>query len=118
MNINDWLEGNRKRQQDSFLAAFGTPKAPAKKIGRMKKSRKQKSWTRVEYEYCYSQMRRYSDSLIGLSFMGIDPKIVQAADYSYQAFNHGLSGWINRRRRERFHAIKYRIASSGEYLPF
>lgn len=80
--------------------------------------KREKSWTELAYRACYQYMRRGID-FQSIVKTGVTPlEIIKGADYSYQAFNHELSGWSSEMRRKRFQAIKYRITSSGEYLPF
>lgn len=80
--------------------------------------RKEKGWTQQVYEQAYKAFRRgFTDDYMAYN-ANFGKDIIRAADYSYQAFNHGLSGWTNRRRRERFHAIKHRILVRREELPY
>lgn len=80
--------------------------------------RKEKSWTRYEYEQIYHFIRRGFTYEFLSEYRGCTKEIWKAADYSYQAKDYDVHGWSNDARRKRFHAIKYRITSSGEYLPF
>lgn len=80
--------------------------------------RKDKGWTRQQYEHCFRLMRRYGDDVIGLAMMGIPNEIVNAADYSYQAAYDGEAGWISSSRRKRFYAILFRVYTTGEEIPF
>ena len=80
--------------------------------------RKDKSWTRQQYEEYYQKLRRgYSFGYLGTD---IDAYvfILKAADYSYQAYNHELSGWISQSRQKRFHAIYWRIVTATGELTF
>ena len=77
-----------------------------------------KSWTRQMYE-CHYRYMRHGISVEYMQQYLTDPMdTMKAADYSYQAYGYEPSGWVSDLRRKRFHAIKYRITSSGEYLPF
>lgn len=118
MNIDDWLDANRKRQLDTFLASFRQVDAPPNKAARMEKSTKEKSWTRQEYERCYRAMR--SDILweVRLPLAGYSKEIIRAADYSYQARDYDVHGWSNDTRHKRFHNIKWRILTNWEVFPF
>lgn len=76
------------------------------------------SWTRIDYEHCYRQMRRGDDFDGIITTTPIFPQIVRAADYSYQAKSYDVHGWSNDARRKRFHAIKYRAFAFAEDIPF
>lgn len=80
--------------------------------------RKEKNWSRIEYEYAYRQMRRgfsfddiYAHNEIALGH-------VKAADYSYQARDYHVHGWKNGLRRKRFAEIRWRIFTKSEVYPF
>lgn len=80
--------------------------------------RKEKSWTRQQYEAAYSFTRRVGeDGDIDL----IDSKPIEiwkAADYSYQARDYVEMGWSGEMRRHRFHAIKHRILTQRKEVSF
>lgn len=74
--------------------------------------------TREQYVRLYRLMRQGFDPVFVKGVSAYSWEIIKAADYSYQAFGYIVSGWTNDQRCKRFYAIKYRIASIGEYLPF
>lgn len=118
MNIEDWLDANRKRQLDTFLASFRKVNVPPNKAARMEKSTKQHSWTHLTYEAAYRYMRR-GYSIEQLSKGAItDTEILKAADYSYQARDYNLHAWLSDGRRKRFQAIVWRILTHRGELPF
>jgi hypothetical protein len=63
-------------------------------------------------------MRRGLDwSVIGV-MSRIPREIVNAADYSYQAWGYEANGWVSEERRKRFYAILYRVLTESEDIPF
>jgi hypothetical protein len=78
---------------------------------------KQQSWTRRQYDTAYRLCRRTAkeDKVSWLDTT--PPEIMQAADYSYQAYGYEDNGWLSDERHKRFQAIKWRVASREE-LPF
>lgn len=80
--------------------------------------KKEKSWTRREYEIMYHLMRR------GYEFEKIDIptfisfEVLKAADYSYQAENHNLHGWSSNLRYSRFIQIKWRVYTRRGWFLF
>jgi len=80
--------------------------------------RKEKSWTRRQYETAYRLCRRTAAQNKVWWLETTPPNIMQAADYSYQAKRHDDSAWISTSRRKRFHAIKYRDFAFPEDIPF
>jgi hypothetical protein len=118
MNIDDWLNANRKRQLDTFLASFRRVKTPPNKAARMSKSTNEKSWTRREYEIACRHCRREEGEPTKNTWHPIPNEIWRAADYSYQAATYSVSGWISDRRYNRFMVIKWRILTQREELPF
>lgn len=76
--------------------------------------RKEKSWTRIQYEQSYRYMRRGFDFGF-LSRTGQRPtEVIKAADYSYQAKDYVSDAWLSEARYSRFFSIKWRILSQRE----
>lgn len=82
----------------------------------IKKSTKEKSWTRQEYETAYRGFRRLAPEIVTYRIWGIANEIVNAADYSYQARDYIVHGWSNERRKLRFHQMVWRILSREEQI--
>jgi len=80
--------------------------------------RKEKSWTRRQYETAYRMCRRTSNESEVWWINTDPPEIMRAADYSYQAKDYQEMGWSGEMRRHRFHAIKHRILTQREVYPF
>jgi hypothetical protein len=80
--------------------------------------RKEKSWTRINYELAYRLTRREEGEPTKNTWHPIPNEIWRAADYSYQAYGYDVHGWSNDARRKRFHAIKYRAFAFAEDIPF
>jgi hypothetical protein len=60
---------------------------------------------------------------------GIEPEFIElvwnnpagtwkAADYSYQAKDYEVNGWVSDLRRKRFHQIFWRVVTARGELPF
>jgi len=64
--------------------------------------RKEKRWTRKQYEHCYRTMRRKNVANENPLLIGIHADIIDAAYYSYQAKDYFVTGWVNDRRRNEF----------------
>lgn len=80
--------------------------------------RKERSWTRQVYKQAYAAMRRgFSDDYLAYN-ANFGKDIIKAADYSYQAYDHDLSGWTSADRRKRFHAILVRVYVTRGEIPF
>jgi len=69
------------------------------------------------YTEIYRLMRRdgYTDEMPVYWHEPIE--IINAADYSYQAKDYEVHGWLSDARRKRFHAIKYRAFAFAEDIP-
>ena len=80
--------------------------------------RKEKSWTRLQYEMTYRNMRFFRFSEFGTYFIDMPQEIVKAADYSYQAKGYEVHGWSKDERRKRFSAIFWRVVTARGELPF
>jgi hypothetical protein len=80
--------------------------------------RKEKSWTRQVYQQAYAAFRRGFDHDYMAYNQNFGKDIIKAADYSYQAFNHDLSGWRSQSRRKRFYAILVRVYATRGEIPF
>lgn len=80
--------------------------------------KKEKNWTREQYKAALRLMRRGVDCELMTNIFPHLSHVIKQADYSYQAWGYEPNGWVSEARRKRFSAIKYRITSSGEYLPF
>lgn len=68
--------------------------------------RKEKSWTRWEYEQVYAWMRRGVSIDWFAEHSNHSLYAIKAADYSYQAYSYEQSGWINRRRYNEFRHLQ------------
>lgn len=79
--------------------------------------RKEKSWTRQQYDEAYRFYRIYGQIDNFISYGAISAEAERAADYSYQAYGYEMSGWMSDRRRKRFLEIKWRVLSRQE-IPF
>lgn len=75
------------------------------------------SWTRQQYEDAYRLYRRFAATEDIIWTEDTPKEIVRAADYSYQAFSHATTGWLNNSRRRLFITIKRRRFHESE-LPF
>lgn len=80
--------------------------------------RKEKSWTRRDYEATYRQLRRGIDCDWLFTTEWSPEKIIRAADYSYQARDYHVHGWTSGLRRVRFNAVKVRILVQREVYPW
>ena len=80
--------------------------------------RKEKSWTRIQYEACYRYMRRGFNVHYLRKSGDRTQEVIQAADYSYQAKDHYLDAWASSQRRKRFYAIKHRYDAAADGIPF
>ena len=80
--------------------------------------RKEKSWTRQEYKWCYQWLRRGFDTEWMLDLPSGNRKIILAADYSYQASCYEVHGWASDQRRKRFWARRWHIYTQREVSPF
>lgn len=102
------------------IHGYKTPKVEAMKIGKWlgKEPRKEKNWTRQEYETAYRGFRRLDPAIVTYRMWGIANEVVNAADYSYQAYGYEMSGWTSTARRKRFHAILIRVYTTRGEIPF
>ena len=64
--------------------------------------RKEKSWTRQDYEQQYEYIRRGCDVDYLMSEYPGQEEAIKAADYSYQAKDHFVNGWSNGIRFNKF----------------
>lgn len=78
----------------------------------------ERSWTRQQYDRTYRRMRRGFDCEYLFDNLGVPNEVVKAADYSYQAKDYAINGWLNGLRFSRFLSIKWRIFTQLEVLPF
>lgn len=117
MNIGDWINKNQEKQLDTLLASFREVEAPRKKTEKMTKSAK-KSWTKFEYKYACRLFRR------GYSFKTLQESeehhlsILKAADYSYQAKGHFVTGWSSGIRFDKFYNRVQSCKYSTWSIPF
>jgi len=79
---------------------------------------KQHSWTRKLYEKACRHFRRGFSFEILLENWEDDQRIVKAADYSYQAKDYEIHGWLSDARRKRFYQIFWRVVTARGELPF
>lgn len=87
MRMNDWTDCIDK---------------PTRSLANLGKSRREKSWTRKQYEAALRLMRRNVDAELLCGIWPETAEIIKAADYSYQARDHYVNGWVNDRRWLRF----------------
>lgn len=80
--------------------------------------KKEKSWTRQEYKWCYQWLRRGFDTEWMLDLPSGNRNIILAADYSYQAKDYRVNGWMSDERRKRSQAMKLRIERVNGEIPF
>jgi len=79
---------------------------------------KSKSWTRLAYQACYQYMRRGIDCELIVKTGVTPPEIIKAADYSYQAKDHFVTGWTNGMRFEKFYEGVQSCKYSTWSIPF
>lgn len=108
----------RMRNIEEELKTLEAADEEINKSTTIKKQKQEKSWTRKQYEAAYRLYRRFGEywenGFIAPEFQDV----WKAADYSYQALDYAVSGWINDRRYNRFMVIKWRILTRREVYPF
>lgn len=82
-------------------------------------NKKEKSWTRQDYERAYRLMRSDVDWDLKGTLWTIPKEIREAADYSYQARDYNVvHGWSNTMRYKWFKKNVWRILTEREVFPF
>ena len=79
---------------------------------------KQHSWTRQQYETAYSFMRRTNNDHDEYLYDSTPMEIWKAADYSYQAKDYYVTGWVNQHRKEKFALAMLNNKHSAWGIPF
>jgi hypothetical protein len=78
---------------------------------------RKESTPREKYKHAFRRFRQYGESEDFFFMHGTGDEFWRAAEYSWNASVHEVTGWTSRRRQGRFYARKILVLTHQE-LPF